>query len=196
MHSPREPRGPVTYGHGDVNGDGSPDLVAVNTDGRIWARLGGGRQLRAGVPASASLRLQALADLFGGGRADIMVASSAAGCCRSYQLLDASSVVLIYRHQRLKLLHYPSGRLFVLLFNTGRGDAFAGIRCSGHQLTQTTVFLAASKRLSVTASTYRLTRNTVTRRELSTRTVSGSERQALALTTTKCPGMNRYGWAG
>ncbi len=58
-----------------------------------------------------------------------MAASSTAGCCRSYQLLGASSVVVIYQHGRLWLLHYPSGRLFVLLFNTGRGDAYAGIRC-------------------------------------------------------------------
>jgi len=186
----------VTYGHGDVNGDGRLDLVVVSTDGRIRVRLGGGGKLRVDVPAGASLRLQALAGLFGGRRQDIVAASSTAGCCRSYQLLGASSVVVIYQHGRLWLLHYPSGRLFVLLFNTGRGDAYAGIRCSGHQLIQSTVLLAGSGRLSVTTSIYQLTRTTITRRGRTTRTLHGSEPRALALTTTNCPGMNRYGWAG
>jgi hypothetical protein len=195
MRSRREPRGPVTYGHGDVNGDGRLDLVVVNTDGRIRVRFAGGGKLRVDVPAGASLRLQALAGLFRGRRQDIVAASSTAGCCRSYQLLGASSVVVIYQHGRLWLLHYPSGRLFVLLFNTGRGDAYAGIRCSGHQLIQSTVLLAGSGRLSVTTSTYQLTRTTITRRGRTTRTLHGSEPRALALTTTNCPGMNRYGWA-
>jgi hypothetical protein len=194
MHSRRAPAGPVTFGRGDVTGDGNRDLVVVDARGRVVVWLRGGGQAVVRLVTDSSLRLQGLADLFGNGRRDIVVASSAAGCC-GYRLTDALSVVLDYWRGQLRLLRYPSARPFLLSFNAGRGDVFAGVRCAGHRLTQVTVDQVSPGRLKVTTSVFRLTRNVVTGQAQATGTDTGGGHRALAITKTACPSLDPYGWA-
>jgi hypothetical protein len=78
-------------------------------------------------------------------------------------------------------------RPFLLSFNAGRGDVFAGVRCANHHLTQVTVDQVSPGRLKVTTSVYRLTRNVVTGQAQTTATETGGGHRVLAITKTACP---------
>jgi hypothetical protein len=194
MQSSRAPRGPVTYGRADIDGDGSRDLVLVSTTGRVQVRLGGGGRLSGRVPADSSVRLQALTDMFATGEHDIVVASSAAGCC-GYTFERSSSVVLQGLDGRLRALRTPPGPTLMVSFDTGSGDNYAGIRCSAGHLTATSVVQLGLDRLRVSTRRYRITGTLATLHDVAARVARAGQHQAVEWAATSCRGMNASGWA-
>jgi hypothetical protein len=194
MHADHRPRGPTTYGRGDVDGDGHPNMVVVDYRSHIAIASVRGRNLWVRIPADDSTRLQSVPDLFGGGRHEILVGRSTGGCC-DYRAVDSHALVLSYRAGRLALLRRLDGRPFELLFNPGRADVFAGVRCTGQQLIQRTVTRLARHRLKVTTIRYRVIGTVVGQVHRATLVQRGGWPQATALTRSACPGMSKYGWA-
>ena len=196
MHSDHRPRGPITYGRGDIDGDGRPNMVIVDYRTHIAVARVGDRYLWVLIPADASTRLQAVPDLWGDGRHEILVARSTTGCC-GYRSTDSQALVLGYRGGRLALLRRPDGRVFTLAFSLGREDVFAGVRCRGPELSQRTVTQARRHQLRVTETDYRVVGTVVRLVRQTTSVKRGSNWQrATALSSSSCPGMSKYGWAG
>jgi hypothetical protein len=146
MNSTRAPGGPVTYGRADIDGVGRRDLVLVSTTGTVQVRLGGGGRLSAQLRPDASVRLQTLPDMFSTGRQDIVVATSAAGCC-GYTTISSNSIVLRALDGRLRALRERSGRILVVPFSSGSGDGYAGIHCDAGHLTATSIVQLGIDRL-------------------------------------------------
>lgn len=197
MHARRDPqpgsdssRGAVTYGRGDLNGDGQPDLVVVRSTGRVSARISGVGRRTLRVVGDHTLRLQALPALTGDGRADILLGSTAAGCCGVYHLPDTHSAVLRLWHGRLRQVRWVTGRPLTLTFDAGRGDLYAGIRCGRAELRQVRVLRGAT-RAHVRAIT--IEGRTATVRHVG----NGSVPVGLVAkrAATRCPGMTKDGWA-
>jgi hypothetical protein len=195
MHSVDRPHGLVTYGRGDLDGDGDQELVIVNASGRVTVGQHPGRRVSVRIPPDPSVRLQALPDLFGDGRDEILVSQSTAGCC-DYRSVDSRSLVLRYQGEGLHLLHLQSGRVFVLAFSSGRGDVFYGVECLASRLRHVTVWMAGAHRLKVTSALYRLGDGTVIRVGRAIHRQAGGWLRARALTRSSCPGLRYDGWAG
>jgi hypothetical protein len=140
MHAVDAPAGPLTAGNADVDGDGRVDRVTVSSaTGGVTVRLNGGPALHANLPyGDGSYRLQAIADLWGIGSREIIVSSSAAGCC-GYQSVESESYVLTLVGQELRVVRDDQGRPLQLGFSNGRGGNYGGIECrsSSHQVIQT-----------------------------------------------------------
>ena len=137
MHSDGAP-GPLTGGTADMDGDGRPDRVLVrSTNGAVSVELADGRTLHAELPGGggSSERLQALPDLFGTETRQILIYSSAAGCC-GYAPTDSRSWVLTIVDGELAVVRDPGGQPLQLYFSAGRGGVYAGITCdaSAHSL--------------------------------------------------------------
>jgi hypothetical protein len=194
MHSDHRPRGPITYGRGDVDGDGHRDLVIVDSRGHLAIADVADRHLWVRIAADASTRLQSVPDLFGDGRHEIVVGSSTAGCC-DYRSVASQALVLRYHAGRLAHLRTPDGRVFELSFSLGRGGVFAGVRCRGERLSQRTVTRLGRHRLKVATVRYRVNGTVVVQVHRTTYVQRGSWSQATALSRSACPGMNQYGWA-
>jgi hypothetical protein len=194
MHADHRPRGPITFGRGDVDGDGYPNMVIVDYSSHIAMAKVRGRYLWVRIPADASTRLQSVPDLSGDGRHEILVGRSTAACC-DYRLVDSRALVLGYLDGRLALLRHPDGRAFELLFSVGRRDVFAGVRCQGQRLSQRTVTASVRHRLKVTTIQYQVIGTVVRQEDRATSVEHGSKRHAAALSRSACPGMTRYGWA-
>jgi hypothetical protein len=196
MHADHRPRGPITYGRGDVDGDGHPNMVIVDYRSHIAVAKVDGRYLWVRIPADASTRLQSVPDLSGDGRHEILVGRTAADCC-GYRAVNSQALVLGFRAGRLALLRHPDGRVFELFFNLGRGDALAGVRCQGRTLSQRTV-THVGRQLRVTATHYRVVGTKAQQVHQTVVSVKrgSSWRRATALSSSSCPGMSKYGWAG
>ncbi len=197
MHTPTSPRTGhgnrvATYGLGDLDGDGRADLVEVRTDGRVTAELTWLGHRTARVAADPTLRLQALPDLDGDGRAEVLVASTASGCCQAYRLPDTRSTVLVLSHGHLRPLHWAAGGLAIVLFDRGRGDRYAGVRCDGGGLHLLEALDGGAATL-LTDTTVSLTGDLARRGPPTQRTIpSGTAR---AQTRSRCPGLDAQGWA-
>jgi hypothetical protein len=192
MHADHRPRGPITYGRGDVDGDGHPNMVIVDYRTNIAIAKVDNRYLWVRIPADASTRLQSVPDLSGDGRHEILVGRSAAGCC-GYRAVHSQALVLGYHAGRLALLRRPDGRVFELVFSLGRGDVFAGVRCQDRGLSQRTVTPVGGQQLRVTATHYRVVGTLVRQLRQTTSVKTGSN--ATVLSSSSCPGMTKYGWA-
>jgi hypothetical protein len=194
MHADHRPRGPITYGRGDVDGDGHRDLVVVDFRTNLAIAAVADQHLWVRIAADASTRLQSLSDLFGDGRPEIVVGRSTAGCC-GYRSVDSRALVLRYHAGRLAHLLTRDGHVFELYFSLGRGDVFAGVRCHGQRLSQRTVTRVGQQMLKVTTVLYRMNGNVVAQVKRTTRVQRGGTARATALTLSACPGMSKYGWA-
>lgn len=194
MHARDRGDGPVTYGRADVDDDGRADLVTVSTSGQVTVTVARRDRVVTRVRPDPSLRLQALPDLFGDGRHEILLAISAAGCC-GYRLVEAETLTLEYRSGALHLLRLASGRPFRMRFSAGRGDVFAGVRCRARQLTQLRVRLLGPARLRATRTVYVRRAATMTRAARVSRTERGGFDRAVSQTRTSCAGLDPDGWA-
>jgi hypothetical protein len=96
MHAGHRPRGSISYGRGDVDGDGHRDLVIVDSRTHLAIAVVADRHLWVRIAADASTRLQSVPDLFGDGRQEIVVGRSTAGSC-GYRSADSQAVVLRYQ---------------------------------------------------------------------------------------------------
>ncbi|MEP6527197.1 MAG: hypothetical protein ABJA86_08530 [Nocardioidaceae bacterium] len=194
MHAGHRPRGSITYGRGDVDGDGHRDLVIVDSGTHLAIAAVADRHLWVRIAADASTRLQSVPDLFGDGRHEIVVGRSTAGCC-DYRSVDSRALVLRYHAGRLARLRSFDGRVFELYFSRGRGEVFAGVRCHGQRLSQRTVTRLGRHTLKVTTVLYRMNGIVVVQVQRTTHVQRGGSAQATALTRSACPGMSKYGWA-
>jgi hypothetical protein len=153
MHAVDAPAGPLTGGSADVDGDGRADRVTVSSaTGGVTVELNGGPTLHANLPnPDGSYRLQAIADLWGTGTREILIYSSAAGCC-GYQPVDSTSWVLAVVGQQLRVVRDGQGRPLQLGFSNGRGGNYSGIECrsSSHQVIQTGINTADHTRRQTT----------------------------------------------
>ena len=121
-----------TMGSADLDGDGKPDAVSVSAQtGLVVVELGSGAELTAQLPVAANGRLQGLPDLLGDGRREVLVYSSAAGCC-GYAPVDSQSYVLAIAQGRLSLVRFENGKPLQLSFSNGRGDTYAQVKCQGN----------------------------------------------------------------
>jgi hypothetical protein len=195
MHAGHRPRGSITYGRGDVDGDGHRDLVIVDSGTHLAIAAVADQHLWVRIAADASTRLQSVPDLFGDGRHEIVVGRSTAGCC-DYRLVDSRALVLRYDAGRLSHVRASDGRFFELYFSLGRGDVFAGVQCHGQRLSQRTVTRLGRQMLKVTTVLYRMNGNAVVQVQRTTHVQRGGSAQATALTRSACPGMSKDGWAG
>jgi hypothetical protein len=194
MHAGHRPRGSITYGRGDVDGDGHRDLVIVDSRTHLAIAVVADRHLWVRIAADASTRLQSVPDLFGDGRREIVVGRSPAGCC-DYRLVDSRALVLRYDAGRLSHVRASDGRFFELYFSLGRGEVFAGVRCYGQRLSQRTVTRLGRHTLRVTTLLYRMNGIVVVQVQRTTHVQRGTQAQATALTRSACPGMSKDGWA-
>jgi len=194
MHADHRPRGPVTYGRGDVDGDGQRDLVIVDSRTHLAIAVVADRHHWVLIAADASTRLQSVPDLFGDGQHEIVVARSTVGCC-GYRSVHSRALVLRYHAGRLAHLRSSDGRAFELHFSLGRGGVFAGVRCHGQRLSQHTITQLGRHRLRVTKVQYRINGTEVIQVHRVISVQQGSGSKAAALARSACPGMNKYGWA-
>ncbi|MCA1825136.1 MAG: DUF4232 domain-containing protein [Frankia sp.] len=144
-----------------------------------------------------SARLQALPDLFGSGRHDILVAESASGCC-GYFLNSSDARVIRLVSGELSIVRLANGHELNLFFDGGRGDAYAGITCdraehlvTGIQLMPTTgrdTFVESRQWIRIEGATASMTLMPKATRRM-------TAAQALARTRTRCGAMTPDGWA-
>lgn len=191
---PARPHAPATatYGPADLNGDDVRDLVIVRSTGLVSARVSGLGRLTTRVPGDSTLRLQALPDLTGRGRADILLGLTAAGSSGAYVLPDTRSFVLRLVHGRLHQVMWATGRPATLEFGVGRGDLYAGIRC-GQGAVRQVLALRGTFRARVTEVDVRISGVTATRHRVDTRSspLAVGVREA----GTRCAAMTSQGWA-
>jgi hypothetical protein len=184
-----------SYGRGDVNGDGRLDLIVVRTSGVMTARVSGvGRRIVRLLP-DQSLRLQAIADLTGSGRADVLVSATAAGCCGGYQSISSASQVIRFRDGKLEKVRLPSGHTLELTFSAGRGDLFAGMRCQAGALDQVSLQLTGRTSGALEVVRYTFDRFKATSRTIEHRTLHGAIDALAGSAATRCDGMTTSGWA-
>jgi hypothetical protein len=195
MHATRFPRGPRTRGRADLDGDHRPDEVVVATYGLVDVELGDGDRVASQIlRPDLTLRVQALADLYGDGHREVVTATTTAGS-GAYRVDDSVASVVSYHDGTLHLLHLPNGDPVLLSFDVGRGDEFAGIRChGGGHVTQLVVLLQGPDRLRVTATDYALRGDVAYPSHARSIDVAGDQSDALRLSTTHCVGMATDGW--
>jgi hypothetical protein len=130
----------TTQGRADVDGDGRVDEVTVAAaTGVVSLALAGGPTLQARLPfTDASNTLQAIADLWDTGTKQILIYSSASGCCGDHPN-ESQSLVVALVGQSLRVVQDASKPLR-LAFSDGRGDVYASIECrsGSHAVIQTT----------------------------------------------------------
>lgn len=194
MRSPFPSPYGASYGRGDVNGDGRPDLIVVRQSGLVTARISGLGVRRIRLSRDVTLRLQALSTLGQGTRAYAVVATTAHGCCGLYPHASSGGAVIGLRHGRLGVVR--SGRRpWDADLDAGVGDLFEGLVCRPGAVTQVSVYLRGPHRLQVERGRFRLDGlriRRLTRRE--DRRPGGFE-AAMRLSRSDCPGMSRRGWA-
>jgi hypothetical protein len=190
MHSRFNSGSFPTWGRADLDGDSRRDLVLVRP-GLVTARLHG-RVLRLRLPGNSTAELQGFADLTGDDRPDILVGGTSLGCGTGYRYCASRANAVTLEEGRLRVVRFPRGGP---VWNAGEGDAFEGWVCRPGGPTeiyaeQTGV---SSYRLSRTRYRVRGLHVSVVSRSV-TRGTAGHDRLQ-ALTRTRCPGLDRWGWA-
>ncbi len=179
-----------TWGRADVDGDGKADTVIVSDYGRLTVDLANGRVLTTRDGLTNPARLQALTDLNGDGRPEILVAGTTIGADRGYAFGGASSTAFAVVDGRLQAAGGKEPLQFD--FYEGHGDFYAGVVCGGDTVTQVSVLAESSTPLTVKRTTWRIAGAKAT--QLSSQT-TGETGDPMTLVSSDCPGMDRYGWA-
>jgi hypothetical protein len=185
----------ASYGRGDVNGDGRPDLIVVRTSGLVSARISGVGRRTVRLRPDSTLRLQAITDLTGSGLADVLVSATTAGCCGGYESISSASQVIRFRHGRLATVRFPSGHPLELTFGEGRGDLFAGVRCHAGALDQVSLLLTGPRSGALDVVRYTFDQFKATSHPVEHRTLHGTVDALAAAAATRCDGMTTSGWA-
>lgn len=193
MRSPLPSPYGASYGRGDLNGDGRPDLVLVRRNGLVTARISGLGVRRLHLRHNSTLRLQAISTLGQGSRAYALAAVTAHGCS-DYWLNSSRTAVIGLRHGRLNLVRIGR-RPWSLGFDRGVGDLFQGLRCLPGALVHVTVLLDGRHRLRVDRRQLQLRGLRVREVRRHRATVPGGFRKATRMAGSECPGMSSVGWA-
>lgn len=183
----------ASYGRGDLNGDGHPDLVVVRTNGLVTARITGLGVRRLRLPRNPGLRLQALSTLARGSRDYVLVAASAKGYGGGYVIPNAGTTVLALEHGRLRLVRigrHPWG----IGFYDGGGDLYSGLVCTPTAITEVLANPGPPNRVDVLRRRYRFEDGQLRLVAEHTTHLHGWAK-ASRLSRTRCPGMGPRGWA-
>jgi hypothetical protein len=166
----------------------------VRTTGLVTARISGVGRRTVRLRPDESLRLQTITDLTVSGTADVLVSTTAAGCCRGYENISSTSQLIRFRHDTLASVRLPSGRPLELQFSEGRGEVYAGVRCHRGALDQVTL-LGERRGGALDVVRYTFARFKATSRAVEHRTVPWTLDTLAALAATRCHGMTTSGWA-
>ena len=178
---------------GDLDGDGRPDTVTLSGS-RLSVLFATGQQVTRPSPDYGGLQqLQAVSDLIGLGRAQILIGGTAAGCCVD-KPAHLESQILVYEGGTLRPILVTDGRPFTLSFNQGSGNLFEGVTCRSHgrieQYAAEQLDLAGGHTLTktvyqVTAHQARL----VSQHRSMVAGGSGAFQAMIRATATHCPGL-------
>jgi hypothetical protein len=191
MHSRFAPLGLPTWGRADVDGDGRPNLVVVRPSGQVDVTLGR-HVVHARVAGRPTDRLQGFTDLTGDGRPEILVASTALGCGAGYRWCASRAAVLTVRDGRLRVLHFPEP---ALSWDDGQGDLYAGLVCGAHGPAELQLLMTGGQGYRLTRTRYQV--SGLRAHAVDSTTVHGTaaDSRLAGLITTRCPGLDRWGWA-
>lgn len=194
----RDP-GTTTSLRADLDDDGRPDLATVNsTTGLVMVITEAGTLPALRLGPSVTLEVQGVLDL--PGHDGLLVSTTSAGAREAAQTADVIRVV----GDRLEQLRYSDGdREHVRLeFNNGRGDQWAGVRCTTTGIQVLRAALEASNTDNVVLREQDLTVGAggVARGEIRVKGVpQGSTEEAVStaarLTQTRCDGLTTGGVA-
>jgi hypothetical protein len=122
----------------------------------------------------------------------VLVAATASGCCAAYRLPDTRSSVLVLTGGHLRPLRWAAGGRVTVLFDQGRGDQHAGIRCGPDGL-HLRVALDEGGTARLTDTPVVIAGGVARRGPPTSSTVRGD--RARAETRSRCPGLDAQGWA-
>jgi hypothetical protein len=191
--------GTTTSLRADLDDDGSPDLATVNsTTGLVVLTTASGTLPALRLEPSVTLEVQGVLDL--PGHDGLLVSTTSAGAREAAQTADVIRVV----GDRLEQLRYSDGdrEPVQLEFNNGRGDQWAGVRCTATGIQVLRAALETSNTDNVVLREQDLTVGAggVSRGEIRVKGVpQGSTEQAVAtaarLTQTRCDSLTTGGLA-
>jgi len=131
-------------------------------------------------------RLQGISDVDSDGRAEILVATSAAGCC-GYRAVATTT----------RVFHLASGLVHIgrLTFNSGAGDRFAGLRCGVGSFEHVSASSPDGARWRETVSTNWVRQDRILIGSVELAWLAGGITDARTASETRCPGLGADGWA-
>ncbi|MDQ1725474.1 MAG: hypothetical protein QOG52_2502 [Frankiaceae bacterium] len=189
MHATAAPTGPLTGGRADIDGDGAPDDVVVDSRGAVTVTLTTGETYGLPFVPDTTVRLASLPDLFGDGHHEILVASSAAGCC-GYR----------FAHYGAAVYSWQSGGLVQLTFGGGSGqlrfDDRSGLTCVDGSAVQ--VEVTGDKSVTIRRASYQIIQGSVVNSGVTQTPFNGTGNdpgKLGAVVSSNCPGMDAFGWA-
>jgi hypothetical protein len=184
MRAAASPGSHPTWGRADLDHDGDGDVVIVRHDS-VVARVDG-HVFRTSMRRDATARLQGISDVDSDGRAEILVATTAAGCC-GYRAVSTTT----------RVFHLASSLVYVgrLTFNSGAGDHFAGLRCGTGTFEHVSVSSPDGARWRETVSTSRVRQDRILIGSVEVSWLAGGISDARTASETRCPGLGADGWA-
>jgi hypothetical protein len=135
---------------------------------------------------------EGVADINHDGRGEVLVFSTASGCCRPYPNAYESYVIR-WLEGRLQLLT-QHGEAFALGEDSGRGDAFTGWTCTGAHPVITTALLRSYTRADVRRTTVFIDGRVVHTRTSVAHDMSITRAQEAAYSRVDCPPLNQEGF--
>lgn len=202
MRSSFDPGRHPTWGAADLDGDGKPDRVVLWTTrierGRPFARMtvhlsSEDRTVRTKVQLDGRVRLQALSDLNGDGRAEILIGYPLRGPGRSYGERVSDAAVFTVVGHRVAMV--GGAKPFGLSFSVGMRKRAAGVVCQGDEIVQALAARRRDGRYDVVHTTYRIRGADSAETDETAVTQALTPAELAALGRSECPGMGADGWA-
>jgi len=207
MKSSYDPWDMATWGSADIDGDGTMDTVILEPPvhrggdyGRMAVDLN--RQVFGPGKVKSSntyvpfrfmpgTRLQALPDLNGDGRAEIVIASPSDPAGVGYYNGVTNSLVYTLAGRRIQKV---GGKHLFRLSVWARGDQAKAVACHGDEFTEVYVNIDYQP-TRIVRTTYHLEGATPVRVSRTVSTSSQNSYDLLSTNRSECPGMGADGWA-